>query len=1660
MRFLKGFFKIFAWIIGIILLLLILLVLLLRIPSVQNKALQAAIPTIESILGGAEVEIGQIDLDFFDAASVQEILIRDLKGDTLLYAQELGLDIGAFSLMGAELFVDEIRLEGAVINAYQLKQDSAFNYQFIIDAFAPTTPVPVDTSAASFAFGLRTVNLQQTRIRLLDQKAATDLKVSLGAFVVDVASLDLDNLAVDLANVEVADVKGSYILGEVVGDDQSPTSTVTRTAIAFPYAGLPVTVSQLSLKQIDFAYRDDNLPRAQMGLDPGNISIENLSAQASEFRWDSTSIALNWEALSFDEQSGLEIDELSFGLALTPQHFDLNNFTFKTSESAVLVKAELNYNTFERLVNLDPSTEVDVSFRNSFISFHELQLLAPALESAGLNLNTTANIFVDGSVSGSLQKLMLDALNVRIGKQTSLIASGSVSNPLDPDNLQYDLTVSKLTSSYNDLKRLTKGIELPVGLADFGAFRFSGSLTGSTTSLNGKKLNLITGGRTAFSGDLKLTNLDDLDNLLVDAKVTSLKTNSAEIKSFIPDSLAVNVESLGNIDFNGNYKGSLTDFALDGQLDTDLGSLKADLAASLNSDYTDGSYKGQLGLNEFDLGTFLRDTTLGTLSLDLELDGEGLSPERIASNLEGKIGEFTYLGYTYHDVKFNGQLNEQKFEGFLKIDDPNVRLIFNGLVDFRDTIPVMVFEADLDTVALQPLNLYPEPLGLSASISSNITGNSADNLSGRLAIDSILMQNGERTAHLNQLLLRAGDTTVGRFLKITSDVLNAQLLGKYSVAMLPDVLVAYVDNFFPVMEYTSSPGPSNDTQATTPQLNRVHKTQDFEFNFELRDPVAIVNLFDEGLTELDTAYFVGYFNSSDKLNAKFYLPGVAYAGTTADTILASITGDEDDLTLDTHTTELLIAGTSIFNLNAKVNLGRDSLVFGFEALADADSTILATRLAVTENVEGRYLASFINDLSIIGQTWEIDPANRLEYWNNYLDINNLNFSKDDQRILVSSDDESLDDDIAPITVLIENFKLSEFEGFVLIDSFSLTGLANGKIAVQDPYGELYYTADLTANDIVMNGEPVGDFTANASSTGLDQLVAIDIRLDGNINDAAIAGTYDIQTGDIDLDARIRAIELRLIDPLAVGVLSNTTGVLMTDLKVTGNIDEPAVNGFVALDKAATTVDLLGTRFKVADSRIDLSERLLDFNTFVIADSTGRKATITGTIAHDYFENFQFNLRFQTDGFKVLGTQPSLTDLYYGTAIVSADLAISGDLDIPVVRGAAATKPGTDLTIVPLISVNGVSQEDWVIYADPETLVQDTLVDLNDLYKANTLGIDMAVVVTVQKEATLNVLIDPSTGDALLAHGDAELNINMTPDGDISVTGLYEIDRGAYQFTLPTLGVKLRQYNFEIKKGSYMRFVGDPLDSRFDITAIYSSETTTYELLQLEASGSIDDSQAASAKRRQEVNVLMEMKGTIDDPDLKLAIDVPQAGGSVVTNDVQRILNSLSEQATYEQVFSLLVFNSFNAFGGGGGGGSSPGEQGAQIAINSLSNLVSNQLNKLANKALGGFDVNIGLDSYKDRYTGSRQNTANLDLSRSLLDDRLTITLGTDVNVGSNELVAGDNAAGFQSNFVLRYQLIEDGRFFVSVFRRPDYDVISTATPYENGVGVSYSKKFN
>ena len=370
------------------------------------------------------------------------------------------------------------------------------------------------------------------------------------------------------------------------------------------------------------------------------------------------------------------------------------------------------------------------------------------------------------------------------------------------------------------------------------------------------------------------------------------------------------------------------------------------------------------------------DSTIGALTLEVAVDGSGLTVEDAIASIDGNVTSFTYLGYTYNDFKIDGNLDRQLFEGKFGIEDPNIALSFDGTVNLRDSLPDLKFVARIDTVALQPLGFSPTALGLSMAITSNLRGNNADNLIGRLVIDSLYLNDSVKSTRLDQLVVEAGDSSAGRFLTVESEILRAGVVGDYNTADLPVLLTNYVNDFFPIDAYLNprDAQPGELALEPEPQPQRVLPDQTFDFYAELSDPVQFIRFFDPGLERLDTASFTGRLVSKEKaLSARLYVPKLNYAGTTVDTILVDIGGDVNQMLIDLRTVGVAVAGQDIDLVLADLRLADDSLGFGVSAYLEGDSLFLQTGLNASMNAAERYVIRLDDELKIAGQTWAGRP---------------------------------------------------------------------------------------------------------------------------------------------------------------------------------------------------------------------------------------------------------------------------------------------------------------------------------------------------------------------------------------------------------------------------------------------------------------------------------------------------------------------------------------------------------------------------------------------------------------------------------------------------------------------------------------------------------------
>ena len=160
-----------------------------------------------------------------------------------------------------------------------------------------------------------------------------------------------------------------------------------------------------------------------------------------------------------------------------------------------------------------------------------------------------------------------------------------------------------------------------------------------------------------------------------------------------------------------------------------------------------------------------------------------------------------------------------------------------------------------------------------------------------------------------------------------------------------------------------------------------------------------------------------------------------------------------------------------------------------------------------------------------------------------------------------------------------------------------------------------------------------------------------------------------------------------------------------------------------------------------------------------------------------------------------------------------------------------------------------------------------------------------------------------------------------------------------------------------------------------------------------------------------------------------------------------------ESATNKQVFSLLLLGRFvgeqssDFFKGNGNGFN-------DLAKQSVSQFLSSALNEIAGNLFKGIDVDLNLNSYRDyNEGGSKERTdLNVVLSKTFLDDRLTVSVGKNFGVQGNDPAAKSGNGNFIPDVTLGYKLSKDGKYMIRAYRRNQFEVVVDGFVVETGLG--------
>ena len=233
----------------------ILLIVLLHLSPVQ-RFLGSEISQALAQKLGTKVSVGNVNLGFFNRLIVDDVMIFDQRGDSMLYASRISAKVDYTPLMQGKISISSAQLFGMRANLYKQNAQSQPNFQFVLDSLASkdtTQHTPLDLHIGSLIIRHGSLNY--------DQRDVAERKGAFSPYHIGISELSshiiLDHLTDNAINVlikkialkEKSGLKLNSLHFKLIANRQQ--AQIKDFTLQLPH-------SELSLGDIRVSYRIEN----------------------------------------------------------------------------------------------------------------------------------------------------------------------------------------------------------------------------------------------------------------------------------------------------------------------------------------------------------------------------------------------------------------------------------------------------------------------------------------------------------------------------------------------------------------------------------------------------------------------------------------------------------------------------------------------------------------------------------------------------------------------------------------------------------------------------------------------------------------------------------------------------------------------------------------------------------------------------------------------------------------------------------------------------------------------------------------------------------------------------------------------------------------------------------------------------------------------------------------------------------------------------------------------------------------------------------------------------------------------------------------------------------------------------------------------------------
>ncbi len=1632
---LRLFFKILLG----ILIFFLLLILFVRSPWGQSLIVDRLVSYISNQTN-TTVEVDRLFITFSGDLSLEGLYMEDQKGDTLVYSRHLEADIPLWPIIrGKGIAIDDLKWSGVRANISRQDTVNGFNYQFLLDAFAPadtttTATTQQDTTAAGMNFSLGDVDLNDFRVRFTDDVAGLDSKFLLGTFKVEMQEFSLDSMTFKAGDALLENTRFSYSQTkpfpeqEPQEDVPMPTfsvETLRVNNVAGNYQSIPdglladVNIDELILELPIADLAQNKVLVDRLGLRNSIVLLHTRTT--AEVEEDSTATAPGESPFEWPEWEVLARD-----ITFSNNHLQFIN-NGATPQEGVFDPNAIDLRDFSLRAN---QLSLKKGAAEAFVQNMEFR------EASGLDLKQLNFDLAISEENLGVKNLDLHLNKNRLKGQLRINYTSLANFMESPENATVNLDLPDFTVDLQEIFRFQPDLRNNEYLASLAKKPVYGTLSaeGRLSEVKISETRVNWGSGTSLAANGTVYNTTDPEAIRFDFPQFRAVSTRTDLQRFLKEE-DLGIQLPQKLQIIGQFSGTPEDISADATLTSSSGNI---LVNGRFMTQPRIAFQTDLELESLQLGQLLQNEQLGPVSLTLEASGAGSNVNELDAIFEANVSSLTYNNYEFSNLDLVGEVENGAGFANLGYKDDNLNMKLESFIELDSISPKVAVQLELIGADLQALGFSQRAINAAFDLNATFEGsaNAYDvtaNIKDGIAVysnESYLLGDLDILAHVRE------DTTS---LSVNNRMLDLRLQSNSSPAEFTSALNRHYENYF---------SETNLTDTVTKPVN-------LELNAQVSPAPIMEDVLLPQLEELDTINLKVDFREKERqLTASVNVPHAKYFGSVVDSLQFNLDSGREELAFDFGLKSLdagplaikqtLLEGRLVnkeLNLDFISNYNEEQLVHVRSQISKPDGVV-----RVHINPE---------ELVLNASEWNIDPNNEILIGDDFWTFNNFVLERNNQLLRVSNELPNVQKEHIGLT--FQNFRLAALMSYLNPEVVLASGRMNGTFIIEEPFGATGMLADLQINDFGVMDVPLGILTLDAKAIGSSQY-DFDLAIKEGDVDLDLTGNFiaSEEAATLDMDLDLNKVEMRVIEGFSQGAINSTSGSFSGEIRVSGTTTEPDYEGDIRFNKAAFTVAMLNAPYVFPDESIRIDNEGVYLDNFEIQDKNNNSLVLDGSILTESLTNPEFDLSFSAENFTALNSTEEDNDLFYGIAVFDATGSLTGNLEVPQVELDLDIKEETNMTyVIPRASLEIEEREGVVVFVNrenPDRILTQTQKSEDEF---SISGIQLNSYISLEENATFTVVLDQDTGDHIQASGEGDLLFDIFPNGRQTMSGRLEINDGYYEMSLYDLVSR----RFDLMDGSSIVWAGDPLDADLNIKAVYRVEASASALMAPQITGADMD---VRQRFRQELPFLvyLNIEGELTQPQISFGLDMPEdeqgAIGGQVYGRVQQI--NQQENELNKQVFSLLVLNRF--FPDSGSDGSAGGT--LAFARDNLNDAISDQLNIFSDRLLGetGIDLQFGLDTYTDYQGESPQERTQLDITaqKSLMDDRLIVSVGSEVDLqGSSQVEESSPVIG---NVSLEYLLTENGRFRLKAFRRKSYENVIDGQLIISGLSLIFMQEFN